>query len=57
MSGSGKSLLVQIMAGLAGRKLRTLSMNSAMDAIELLGGYEQSDMVGTAMELLHSAIE
>uniref|UniRef100_UPI00358FB529 midasin n=1 Tax=Myxine glutinosa TaxID=7769 RepID=UPI00358FB529 len=44
-AGSGKSSLVQGLARLAGRKLVLLSMNSAMDASEMLGGFEQADIL------------
>ncbi|GAU94611.1 hypothetical protein RvY_06349 [Ramazzottius varieornatus] len=40
-SGVGKSSLVEALACLTGRKLRLFSMNSATDAAELLGGFEQ----------------
>ena len=38
---SGKSSVVQTLATLVGQKLHVLSMNSAMDTTELLGGFEQ----------------
>lgn len=40
-SGVGKSWLVEALACLTGRKLRLFSMNSATDAADLLGGFEQ----------------
>lgn len=40
------------MAALAGQHLRVLATNSAMDAIELLGGYEQCDHVVRVVESL-----
>ena len=39
--GSGKSALVQQLAVLTGRKLRTISLTPQMDVGELLGGFEQ----------------
>ncbi|XP_078492436.1 midasin isoform X3 [Ciona intestinalis] len=51
-SGSGKSRLVKTVAKLAGRKLRILSTNSEMDAVELLGGFEQHDIVKNLMEFV-----
>lgn len=42
-SGCGKTSLVHLLAQLAGRELRTLSVNSAMDTTEILGGFEQTD--------------
>uniref|UniRef100_A0A8C4NG77 Midasin n=1 Tax=Eptatretus burgeri TaxID=7764 RepID=A0A8C4NG77_EPTBU len=50
-AGSGKSSLVQGLARLAGRKLILLSMNSAMDASEMLGGFEQADILRPWQEL------
>ncbi|KAK3926205.1 Midasin [Frankliniella fusca] len=41
--GCGKTSLVQLLAQLAGQDLRTLSVNSAMDTTEILGGFEQAD--------------
>lgn len=40
-SGSGKSSVVRTLAQLCGQKLHTLSVNSAMDTTEILGGFEQ----------------
>lgn len=39
--GSGKSTLVHALAELCGQELHVLSVNSEMDTIELLGGFEQ----------------
>jgi midasin (ATPase involved in ribosome maturation) len=39
--GSGKSSNVSLLAGLVGRPLRVLPVNSAMDTTEILGGFEQ----------------
>lgn len=39
--GSGKSTLVRVLAELCGQELHVLSVNSEMDTIELLGGFEQ----------------
>ncbi|XP_063233945.1 LOW QUALITY PROTEIN: midasin-like [Bacillus rossius redtenbacheri] len=38
---SGKTSVVQLMAELVGMELRVLPMNSAMDTMEILGGFEQ----------------
>ncbi|XP_054718534.1 midasin-like [Uloborus diversus] len=43
-SGSGKSTLVRLLADLCGQELHIMSVNSEMDTIEILGGYEQSDL-------------
>lgn len=40
-SGSGKTAVVKTLAQLCGHELRVLSVNSAMDTIEILGGFEQ----------------
>lgn len=42
-SGSGKSSLVRVLAQLAGQKLDTMTVNSAMDTTEILGSFEQTD--------------
>ncbi|XP_052133380.1 midasin [Frankliniella occidentalis] len=42
-SGCGKTSLVHLLAQVAGQELRTLSVNSAMDTTEILGGFEQAD--------------
>ncbi|XP_015604930.1 midasin [Cephus cinctus] len=42
-SGVGKSSVVRILAQLAGRKLKSIAVNSAMDTTEILGGFEQTD--------------
>ncbi|XP_042896414.1 midasin [Parasteatoda tepidariorum] len=43
-SASGKSTLVRFLADLSGNTLHVLSVNSEMDTIELLGGFEQVDI-------------
>lgn len=40
-SGTGKTSVVRTLAQLCGRKLHTLTVNSAMDTTEILGGFEQ----------------
>ncbi|KAI0166381.1 midasin [Xylariaceae sp. FL1272] len=42
-SGCGKSVLLQQIAALAGRTLVTFPMNADIDAMDLVGGFEQSD--------------
>lgn len=42
-SGSGKSSAVRVISQLAGQKLKTVVVNSAMDTNEILGGFEQTD--------------
>lgn len=40
-TASGKTSLVRLLALLTGHRLRVMGMNSAMDTMELLGGFEQ----------------
>ena len=42
-SGSGKSVLVQHLAALAGKELVTFPLNADVDTMDLVGGFEQSD--------------
>jgi midasin len=42
-SGSGKSILVQHLAALAGKSLVTFPLNADVDTMDLVGGFEQSD--------------
>ena len=42
-SGSGKTALINYLASVHGAQLSTLSLNSDMDAMDLVGGYEQFD--------------
>ncbi|XP_035880357.1 midasin isoform X5 [Phyllostomus discolor] len=41
----GKTSLVQLLAQLTGHTLKIMAMNSAMDTTELLGGFEQVDLI------------
>ncbi|KAG0232655.1 AAA ATPase midasin [Actinomortierella wolfii] len=43
-SSSGKTSLVRLLANLTGNKLEEFSMNSGVDTMELLGGFEQVDL-------------
>lgn len=40
-SGSGKTSVIKTLAQICGNELRILSVNAAMDTIEILGGFEQ----------------
>ncbi|XP_034190386.2 midasin [Osmia lignaria lignaria] len=51
-SGTGKSSLVHLLANLAGQKLKSIVINSAMDTTEILGGFEQTDYDRHFEELL-----
>ncbi|KAE9533494.1 hypothetical protein AGLY_009132 [Aphis glycines] len=42
-SGSGKTSVIKTLAQLYGNELRVLSVNAAMDTMEILGGFEQAD--------------
>ncbi|KAI8963544.1 midasin [Daldinia sp. FL1419] len=42
-SGSGKSMLLQHVAASCGKSLITFPMNADIDAMDLVGGFEQSD--------------
>uniref|UniRef100_A0A452IKR6 Midasin n=1 Tax=Gopherus agassizii TaxID=38772 RepID=A0A452IKR6_9SAUR len=41
----GKTSLIELLAHLTGHRLKVMAMNSAMDTTELLGGFEQVDVI------------
>ena len=43
-ASAGKSNSIELLAGLTGNHLSVLSMNSSVDTMELLGGFEQVDL-------------
>ncbi|XP_061563343.1 midasin [Cololabis saira] len=53
-TGSGKTSLVRLLALLTGHRLRVMAMNSAMDTTELLGGFEQVDIMRPWQQVLES---
>ncbi|XP_077408316.1 midasin isoform X2 [Vanacampus margaritifer] len=53
-TGSGKTSLVRLLALLTGNRLRVMPMNSAMDTTELLGGFEQVDIMRPWQHVLES---
>ncbi|XP_035384712.1 midasin isoform X1 [Electrophorus electricus] len=53
-SASGKGSLVHLLALLTGHRLRVMAMNSAMDTTELLGGFEQVDIIRPWQQVLES---
>ncbi|XP_051908078.1 midasin isoform X2 [Hippocampus zosterae] len=53
-TGSGKTSLVRLLALLTGNRLKVMPMNSAMDTTELLGGFEQVDIMRPWQHLLES---
>uniref|UniRef100_T1K3A0 Midasin n=1 Tax=Tetranychus urticae TaxID=32264 RepID=T1K3A0_TETUR len=55
-SQSGKSSLVHLLSKLVGVNLKTIVVNSEMDTIELLGGFNQKDVVND-IERIETSIE
>uniref|UniRef100_A0A8D2PY94 Midasin n=1 Tax=Varanus komodoensis TaxID=61221 RepID=A0A8D2PY94_VARKO len=51
-AAAGKTSLVQLLAYLTGHQLKIMAMNSAMDTTELLGGFEQVDIIRPWKSLL-----
>lgn len=51
---SGKTSLVRLLALLTGHRLRVMAMNSSMDTTELLGGFEQVDIMRPWQHMLES---
>ncbi|KAJ3199798.1 AAA ATPase midasin, partial [Entophlyctis luteolus] len=54
-SCSGKTSIVRLLAKLAGQQLDEFSMNSGVDAVELLGGFEQVDIIRRGQDVIRSA--
>ncbi|KAI5949928.1 hypothetical protein KGF54_005406 [Candida jiufengensis] len=52
-SNSGKTSTIRYMANICGAKLDEFSMNSEVDSMDILGGYEQSDLSREMHSLLH----
>uniref|UniRef100_A0A8C3A4W9 Midasin n=1 Tax=Cyclopterus lumpus TaxID=8103 RepID=A0A8C3A4W9_CYCLU len=53
-TASGKTSLARLLALLTGHRLRVMAMNSAMDTTELLGGFEQVDIMRPWQQVLES---
>ncbi|XP_030578137.1 midasin [Archocentrus centrarchus] len=53
-TASGKTSLVRLLALLTGHRLKVMAMNSAMDTTELLGGFEQVDIIRPWQQVLES---
>ncbi|XP_044025553.1 midasin [Siniperca chuatsi] len=53
-TASGKTSLVRLLALLTGHRLRVMAMNSAMDTTELLGSFEQVDIMRPWQQVLES---
>ncbi|KAK6953201.1 hypothetical protein Daesc_005501 [Daldinia eschscholtzii] len=59
-SGSGKSMLLQHIAASCGKSLVTFPMNADIDAMDLVGGFEQSDPMrdmNAALRQLREALQ
>lgn len=52
-SGSGKSVLVEHLAALAGKQLIAFPLNADVDTMDLVGGFEQSDPLREVNSVLH----
>jgi midasin len=55
--GSGKTALVKALAALTQNDLTVFNMNSSVDTMELLGGFEQVDLAQERSRLVQSAEE
>lgn len=51
-SGSGKSALLQHVAGIAGKELVVFHLNADVDTMDLVGGFEQADPVREVLSTL-----
>ena len=51
-TGSGKSSMVRLLASMTGQKLEELSLNPGVDALELLGCFEQVDLKRLLQEIV-----
>ncbi|KAJ1566126.1 AAA ATPase midasin, partial [Nowakowskiella sp. JEL0078] len=54
-TASGKTSIIRTLATLSGRRLEEFAMNSAVDTIELLGGFEQVDPIRRKRALTEEA--
>ena len=55
-SGTGKTTLIQLLAELTGNNLYQFWMNSAIDTMELLGGFEQVDISRRKIKIIDNLI-
>ncbi|PVV04460.1 hypothetical protein BB560_001040 [Smittium megazygosporum] len=53
-SGAGKSSMVQFLANSSGQRLLHFSMNTSIDTLELLGGFEKTDLHRHWLSLVNS---
>ncbi|GMM27764.1 AAA family ATPase midasin [Martiniozyma asiatica (nom. inval.)] len=56
-SGSGKSELIKFAADMIGSKVYEFSMNSDIDSMDILGGYEQADVSRALAEISINILE
>ncbi|GAO48771.1 midasin [Saitoella complicata NRRL Y-17804] len=54
---SGKTTLVRLLAGLTGATLDELAMNSDIDTMDILGGFEQMDIIRKSSGLFQAAYQ
>lgn len=54
--GSGKTNLVRVLADLTGNQLHEISVNSATDAMDILGSFEQVDIRSRVMEVAQQVL-
>ena len=52
-TNSGKTDIIRYMAGIVGADLHVFSMNSDVDSMDILGGYEQVDLVRKISYITH----
>lgn len=53
-SGAGKSAIINSVASVVGASVETCAMNAETDAMDLIGGYEQSDPYRRALQMLEA---
>ncbi|KAI5781155.1 putative midasin [Geopyxis carbonaria] len=51
-SGSGKSTMVRLLAGLVGAEVETLALNNDVDTTDIVGGFEQVDVARRILALV-----
>lgn len=56
-SGSGKSGLIKFLASILGEKVSFFSMNSDVDSMDILGGYEQVDLKRKISYIINDVID
>ncbi|XJO73933.1 hypothetical protein BDV3_004832 [Batrachochytrium dendrobatidis] len=51
-TATGKSSIVRLLASISGQNLHEVTLNPGVDALELLGGFEQIDLVRLSQEII-----